>query len=151
MHIRPYADADWERLCEIHDAARKHELAASGLTEAFLTLEQTAESEGLFEAVILVAEEGSGIKGFAAYTTEEVTWLYVDPRYYRQGIGRCLVRAVVKASPRPLSLDVLAGNEAALALYLSEGFAVTRKVSGKLAGNESFPATAYVLSFHGAA
>jgi hypothetical protein len=62
-----------------------------------------------------------------------------------------LVRAAVAASPNPLSLDVLAGNEAALSLYISEGFSVTRQVSGKLAGNERFPATAYVLSFKGAA
>jgi hypothetical protein len=57
---------------------------------------------------------------------------------------------VVKASPNPLSLDVLVGNEAALSLYLSEGFRVVKQVSGKLAGNESFPATANVLSYDGA-
>jgi ribosomal protein S18 acetylase RimI-like enzyme len=151
MHIRPYAAEDWSRLCEIHDTARKHELEASGLSDAFLTLEQAAESEGLFEGVILVAQDAAEIKGFAAYTDEELTWLYVDPRYFRQGVGRCLVRAVVSASPNPLSLDVLIGNEAALSLYLSEGFTVVRQVSGKLAGNESFPATACVLSRHCAA
>jgi ribosomal protein S18 acetylase RimI-like enzyme len=148
MHIRPYAPDDWKRLCEIHDAARKYELNASGLIAAFLTLAQTAESEGLFDAEIFVAEEGDEVRGFAAHSDDELTWLYVDPRYYRQGVGRCLVRAVVKASPNPLSLDVLVGNEAALSLYLSEGFSVVRQVSGKLAGNESFSATAYVLSFN---
>ena len=149
MRIRLYSPADWKRLCEIHDAARKHELEASGLVEAFLTLEQSAKSEGLFEAEILVAEDGNAVKGFAAYTEEELTWLYVDPRYYRQGIGRHLVRAVVKASPNPLSLDVLVGNEAALSLYLSEGFSVIKQVSGKLAGNVKFPASAHVLRFNG--
>ncbi len=151
MHIRPYAPDDWQRICAIHDAARKYELNASGLIAAFLTLGQTAESEGLFEAEIFVAEEGNEVRGFAAHSDDELTWLYVDPRYYRQGIGRCLVRAMVKASPTPLSLDVLVGNEAALSLYLSEGFAVTRQVSGKLAGNERFAAAAYVLSYNGAA
>jgi ribosomal protein S18 acetylase RimI-like enzyme len=150
MHIRSYSPGDWKRLCEIHDAARKYELKASGLIAAFLTLEQTAECEGLFEAEILVAEEIDEVRGFAAYTREELTWLYVDPRYYRQGIGRRLVRAVLNASPNPLSLEVLVGNEAALSLYRSEGFNVIEQVSGKLAGNESFPATAYVLSFKGA-
>lgn len=150
MHIRPYAAADWQSLCEIHDAARKHELQASGLLEAFLTLEQTAESEGLFEATILVAQDGDVVKGFAAYTEEELTWLYVDPCHYRQGIGRHLVRAVVKASPNALTLDVLVGNEAALSLYLSEGFCVIKQLSGKLAGNERFPATAHILRFNDA-
>jgi ribosomal protein S18 acetylase RimI-like enzyme len=151
MHIRPYTPDDWTRISEIHDAARKHELNASGLIAAFLTLEQTAESEGLFDAKILVAEESNEVRGFAAHSDDELTWLYVDPRYYRQGIGRCLVRAMVNASPNPLSLDVLVGNEAALSLYLSEGFSVTRQVSGKLAGNERFAAAAYVLSYSGAA
>jgi ribosomal protein S18 acetylase RimI-like enzyme len=150
MHIRPYSPSDWQRLCEIHDEARKYELKASGLIEAFLTLEQTAESEGLFEAEILVVEESDEVRGFAAYTEEELTWLYVDPRHYRRGIGRCLVRAVVKASPNPLSLEVLVGNDAALSLYRSEGFSVIEQVSGKLAGNESFPAAAYVLRFNDA-
>jgi ribosomal protein S18 acetylase RimI-like enzyme len=150
MHIRLYSPADWERLCEIHDAARMQELQASGLMEAFLSLEQAAEGEGLFEAQILVAEEDDQVLGFAAYTEEELTWLYVDPHCHRQGIGRRLVRAVVTASPNPLSLDVLVGNEAALSLYLSEGFRVVKQVSGKLAGNESFPATANVLSYDGA-
>jgi ribosomal protein S18 acetylase RimI-like enzyme len=151
MHIRSYSPADWNRLCEIHDAARKHELEVSGLMEAFLSLEQTAESEGLFEAEILVAEERGEVQGFAAYTKDELTWLYVDPRCYRRGIGRHLVRAVIKASPNPLSLDVLVGNEAALSLYRSEGFSIIKQVSGRLAGNESFPAAAYVLRFNGTA
>ena len=43
MNLRPYLPEDWDRLCLIHDAARMHELRASGLVEAFLTLEQTAE------------------------------------------------------------------------------------------------------------
>lgn len=37
------------------------------------------------------------------------------------------------------------GNEAALALYLSEGFKVVRRVDGKLTGNEAFAAAGYVM------
>jgi len=50
MNLRPHKASDWERLCIIHDAARLNELLASGLMQAFLTLEQTALNEGLFEA-----------------------------------------------------------------------------------------------------
>lgn len=150
MHIRPYLAADWARLCEIHDASRPHELAASGLLDAFLTLAQTAEGEGLFDGPVLVAEEEGRVQGFVAYNEDELSWLYVDPSCHRRGIGRALVRAVVQASPHPLSLEVLVGNDAALALYLSEGFTVVRTASGRLAGNERFPATACVLAFNGA-
>ena len=145
MLIRPYQAADWRQLCSVHDAARVFELAASGLSEAFLTLEQTGEAEGLFDATLLVAEVDGEVAGFAGFTDEEITWMYVDPARYRQGIGRALLDAVLRESGRPLSLDVLAGNSAALALYQSAGFKIVETISGKLAGNEQFAATAHVL------
>jgi ribosomal protein S18 acetylase RimI-like enzyme len=145
MPIRPYAPTDWPRLCEIHDAARLQELAASGLLDAFLTLQQTAENEGLFDGQVLVAEEAQVVQGFIGFTDDELTWLYVDPKHQRRGVARQLVRAALKAASVPLVLDVLVGNDAALQFYLSEGFEVIDRLSGKLAGNESFAATADVL------
>lgn len=145
MHIRQYHHTDWPRLCEIHDAARKFELESSGLGDAFLTLEQTGDAEGLFDATLFVAVQDGVVAGFAGYTDDEVTWLYVDPPRYRSGVGRALLKAVVKAAPKPLALDVLVGNDVALALYQSEGFRIVDTVSGKLAGNERFAATAHVL------
>ncbi len=145
MRIRPYQSADWQAICQVHDAARKFELEASGLADAFLTLEQTGEEEGLFDATLLVAEVDGVVAGFAGYTEDEVTWLYVDPARFRQGIGRALIDAVLGEAGRPLSLDVLTGNTAALALYQSAGFRVVETISGKLAGNEQFAASAHVL------
>ncbi|KQZ40057.1 hypothetical protein [Duganella sp. Root1480D1] len=55
--------------------------------------------------------------------------------------------AVLRAAGKPLSLDVLVGNTAALSLYQSAGFEIIDTVSGKLAGNEQFAATAHVLHF----
>jgi ribosomal protein S18 acetylase RimI-like enzyme len=145
MNLRPYSPGDWERLCAIHDAARVHELQASGLADAFLSLEQTAENEGLFDGEVVVAEIEGEVCGFAAYCEGELTWLYVEPARYKQGIGRQLLRHAIKASAGNLSTEVLVGNEPALALYLSEGFTVERRVDGKLAGNEAFAASGFVL------
>jgi len=145
MHIRPYRASDWTSICAVHDAARKFELEASGLADAFLTLEETGAAEGLFEATLLVAEIDGKAVGFAGFTDDEVTWLYVAPARYRQGIGRALLEAVLREAGGPLSLDVLAGNTAALALYQSAGFRIVDTISGKLAGNEQFAATAHVL------
>jgi ribosomal protein S18 acetylase RimI-like enzyme len=145
MHIRPYLASDWQRICAVHDAARKFELEASGLADAFLTLEETGEAEGLFDATLLVAVVDGEVAGFAGFTEDEVTWLYVDPARYRQGIGRALLESVLREAGRPLSLDVLVGNTAALALYQSAGFKIVDTISGKLAGNEQFAATAHVL------
>lgn len=145
MHIRPYQTTDWQAVCRVHDAARVYELEASGLAEAFLPLEETGAQEGLFDATLLVAEIDGAVAGFAGYTDEELTWLYVDPVRFRQGIGRALVMAVLRDAGKPLALDVLTGNAAALALYLSAGFTIIDTISGKLAGNEQFAASAHVL------
>jgi ribosomal protein S18 acetylase RimI-like enzyme len=146
VYIRPYISSDWVRLCEIHDAARVFELSGAGLLDAFLTLEQTGAAEGLFDATLLVAEVEGRVEGFVGYTEDELTWLYVNPQLFRRGIATALVRAALETAAGPLSLDVLVGNEAALALYLKEGFRVVKTASGKLAGNEKFPATAHVLT-----
>ncbi|MBB5018051.1 ribosomal protein S18 acetylase RimI-like enzyme [Chitinivorax tropicus] len=146
MQIRPYHPADWPALCEVHDPARMLELAASGLADAFLPLEQAGPTEGLFDGTVLVAEWQQQVVGFVGFTDDELTWLYVHPSHQRKGIARGLIRAAVAASVGPLALDVLVGNEAALALYLSEGFHHVATISGKLAGNEQFPASAHVLS-----
>lgn len=130
MKIRGYVNADWERLCAIHDAARKDELAAAELSAAFLNLEATAESEGLFGGEVLVCEVNDGVNGFVAFAAGELTWLYVDPAAYRQGIGRQLPRAAIDRCRRRMSTEVLVGNERALSLYLSEGFTT---VSGVMA------------------
>lgn len=145
MKIRAYNEDDWPRLCEIHDAARRDELSSSSLSDAFLTLEQTARNEGLFDASVVVAESGGTVKGFAAFLDNELTWLYCHPASYRQGIGRALLRHVIETCRGPLYAEVLVGNEAALRLYLSEGFRVLRKVDGQLAGNESFLTSGYFL------
>ena len=145
MRVRAYSPEDWGSLCRIHDAARVQELEAAGLIAAFLSLEQTAENEGLFDGHVVVAEIQGQVCGFAAYSDGELTWLYVDPARYRQGIGRQLLRHAVEASRGNMSTEVLVGNQAALGLYLSEGFEILRRVDGKLAGNEGFAASGYAL------
>lgn len=145
--IRPYATSDWERLCEIHDAARYDELRLTVGEEAFLSLEQTAESEGLFEGDLFVAEVDGRVRGFVAYTTEELTWLYSDPQIYRQGIGRALLRHALAHTNPGVRTEVLEGNEPALSLYLSEGFEITKRVEGNLEGKEAYQAVGYIMEY----
>jgi GNAT superfamily N-acetyltransferase len=92
MHIRPYTTEDWDRVCQIHDAARRDELAAAGLAAAFLTLEETAGNEGFHEYTVRVAEVEGRLVGFAAYTADELAWLYVEPSSYRKGVGTALIK-----------------------------------------------------------
>ena len=127
MEIRPYTQADWPRIAAVHDAARPMELQ-------------------LFDYTILVALKPE-VVGFVAFTPEELAWLYVDPVCHRQGIGRALARAALaQMGPKPLTVEVLAGNLPALSLYRSLGFSQEKIVHGHMPGNEAFPVTVHCLT-----
>ncbi|MDH6229199.1 GNAT family N-acetyltransferase [Streptomyces chilikensis] len=145
IEVRPYADDDWDAIARIHDAARLDELRHSVGLDAFLTLAQTAEPEGLFDGRLWVAEADGEVAGFVALDDDEVTWLYVDPQRYRQGIGRTLLRHAVAAAGPRVEVTVLDGNPAAEALYAGEGFIVTETRTGPLVGNEAFTATGHIM------
>lgn len=145
IKIRPYRSADWPRLCEIHDSSRLDELDLTVGADAFLTLEQTAENEGLFDGQLMVAEVDDIVQGFIAYSDKEITWLYVAPALYRRGVGRALVRQAISDSASTMDVEMLEGNAPALELYRSEGFEVVKRIEGSLEGNEGFAATGLVL------
>ncbi|NER78258.1 MAG: GNAT family N-acetyltransferase [Leptolyngbya sp. SIO1D8] len=145
INIRPYEPVDWPRLCEIHDASRLDELGLTVGTDALLTLEQTAKNEDLFEGKLFVAEVDNVVQGFVAYSDEELAWLYVDPKFYRKGVGRALLRHAVANSAPTIEIELLEGNAPALGLYLSEGFKVVERIEGRLEGNEEFAAIGLVL------
>jgi ribosomal protein S18 acetylase RimI-like enzyme len=145
LAIRPYKSEDWRAIAEIHDAARLIELRLTVGEEAFLSLAETAENEGLFSGEVWVATNDERVVGFVAVRVDEITWLYVDPAQHRQGIGRALlVHAVDRCGPTART-ETLVGNDPALALYRSEGFEVVETRSGRLTGNERFAATGHVL------
>ena len=146
MRIREYRPTDWERIADIHDRARKAELALAGLEEAFLPLEIAAEREALFEYPgLFVAEEAGTVVGFTACTEEELAWLYVDPDLFRRGIGRALTEFVLERYPSVCSIEALVGNEPARRLYESAGFSLTGIGHGWMPGNESFRVSVYIL------
>ena len=150
LMIRPYQPQDWPRLAAINDAARLLELRLAGLEDAFLPLEVAAEREDLFGYTLRGAEWAGQAAAFAAYTEDELAWLYVDPAYMRRGIGSRLVRYVqANTAARPLTIEVLAGNAPALALYRAMDFQPVDARTGAMPGNEAFRVTVHVLVFNG--
>lgn len=146
MIIREYIETDWPYLCEIHDLARIDELTGSVDLAAFLTLEQTYESEGLFAGEVWVACIEEVPVGFVAFANNELTWLYVHPNQYKKGIARALLQKAIEQCDSNISTEVLSGNKSALRLYLSEGFKIKSVKKGKLTGNEAFDAEGVLLS-----
>ncbi len=140
IEIRDYRDDDWSALCEVHDLARVLELEASGLLLAFLTLVETAEPEGLFSGIVRVATDDDRQVGFVAVESSEVTWLYVDPRVHRRGVGRALLDDALGRIDGSAEINVLAENAAAIGLYRRAGFEIAETRPGRLIGNEEFPA-----------
>ncbi|WP_066720634.1 GNAT family N-acetyltransferase [Clostridium sp. Marseille-P299] len=144
--IREYQAKDWKRLREIHDKARAIELHLAELNDAFIPLAEAAFREGLFEYTICVATINDKIYGFAAYSEDELAWLYVDPAHSRRGIGKSLIEYVItQITRRPINVEVLAGNEPALNLYKSMGFETVEVCSGVMPGNESFHVTVHCM------
>ena len=146
MKIVPYIPEYWPGIEEVHDAARKQELALAGLDDAFLPLAVAAEREGLFDYSLYVALEESRVLGFVAYTQEGLAWLYVHPDVQRRGVGRALARfALDHMGGEEKDVEVLFGNEPARNLYWSLGFTNERIVRGKMPGNEGFAVTVWVM------
>jgi len=145
IEIRPYTVDDWIRVCQIHDAARRDELAAAGLAAAYLTLDQTAENEGFHDYAIRVAVIGDRVIGFVAFTDEELAWLYVDPDAYGKGVGTALIRVALSETKASMTAEVLDGNAAAIAVYRKAGFEVVGNEQGFMPGNESFRVSVTVL------
>ncbi len=97
MQIRKYQESDFSTLCEIHDPARKQELAAANLTAAFIPFKIASQKEGLFDDYqVYVAQKDKTTVGFVAFNDEELGWLYVKPEYQHQGIGSQLIDFAIK-------------------------------------------------------
>ena len=145
IEIRRYEATDWNAIARIHDLARLEELRRSVGVEAFLSLEETAETEGLFAGEVWVALSEGAVAGFGALEADEVTWLYVDPERARSGIGRSLLRHLIERGGDRIEASVLAGNDPAILLYQSEGFVIEGTKTGRLVGNEAFEATGHIM------
>lgn len=146
MLIRKYQEQDFASLCSIHDAARMQELQAANLAEAFLPLKIAAEREDLFSYQFFIAEKTGKVRGFIAFTEDEIAWLYVDPDFQKQGIASELIRHALKEMPADkIYLEVLKGNKNAKRLYEQFGFKTIQEESGKMPGNEAFAVTVWLM------
>ncbi|CDC69254.1 acetyltransferase [Staphylococcus sp. CAG:324] len=145
IQIRPYQETDFERLAQIHDCARKNELALADLSAAFIPLSIAAVKEDLFSYDVYVAEYNDVVNGFIAFSKEEIAWLYVDINNTRKGIGKSLLSFALDKVKSNVSIEVLKGNLPAIFLYSSMGFKITETLSGKMPGNEHFLVTVHIM------
>jgi len=152
VRVRVFEVGDWPRLCVIHDRARRLELRACGANAGFqpLTYSYASGHGGLFEAVLLVVERDGVVVAFVSAGNGRIAWLYVDPDYHGQGIGRELVRLALRLWPGPVELEILVGNSVAERLYASEGFSVVNKYNGTIGLAPEVPVEVLVMRYGGA-
>lgn len=147
MNIRNYVSTDWPYICSIFDRAKPDEMLGSCDLQAIVPLQQDTQLLEQFNCSdILVAELDEKILGFAGYCRELITWLFVDPEHYRQGIGSRLLEAVLAEISGNACLYVARYNESAKSLYLRKGFRIEREYTGKYNGYE---AEAIFMILHG--
>ena len=101
LESREYHEVDFDRLCQIHDQARKRELEAANLSEAFKSLKIAAYEEDLFSYNIYVGQKDKKVIGFVAFSDDELAWLYVDPSFQKQGVGSKLIEFSLNKMKRP--------------------------------------------------
>jgi ribosomal protein S18 acetylase RimI-like enzyme len=133
LSIREYVhQLDWNNICIIHDNARIIELDGSVSEKAFIPLADCYKEEELFDSTIFVGEFNNITIGFVAFDKNEITWLYVDPLYFRNGFGRKLLEFALKNAKKPARVTVLNNNVRAIRLYKSHGFKVVEEKKGKI-------------------
>jgi len=143
LSIRHYIESDWAQVSKIHDLARPIELQGSCDPDAFVPLADDKDDLAQFNhCQKLVVTNKNVIAGFIGIEGDEVGWLYVDPKFSRQGIGRLLLREAIHRMGTTIFVHVLSGNTAALNLYLSEGFLVTDTFTSQ---NNGYPCTVQKL------
>ena len=96
LSIREYVhQLDWDNICKIHDNARLIELEGSVTKKAFVPLINCYKDEELFKSTIFIGEVENKTIGFVAFDKHEITWLYVDPKFFGNGYGRRLLDFVI--------------------------------------------------------
>jgi len=131
---RDYQESDWTAICRIHDRARPDELKGSCDPRAFIPIEQDPEVEDLKRSQKFVACNGDQVVGFSAIDEKYVSFLYIDPDFYSQGIGRKLLQMGIEAAGEGAWTIVLDKNYPAIGLYESEGFKEVRRFESDNAG-----------------
>ena len=133
LSIREYVhQLDWDNICKIHDSARLIELEGSVTKKAFVPLKNCYKDEELFKSTIFIGEVENKTIGFVAFDKHEITWLYVDPKFFGNGYGRRLLDFVMNKALKPTKVTVLNNNFRAISLYKSNGFKIISKSKGKI-------------------
>ncbi|QHV98213.1 GNAT family N-acetyltransferase [Spirosoma endbachense] len=123
---------DW-RICGMHTdyLADLRQLYLNSRTQTFTWLDaSTAKLDDFDKAtqdeVVLVAISDERPIGFVSWWPPDnfIHNLYVDPHFFRQGIGRALLAGCLEKLERPATLKCLQQNTNAISFYQTQGWVI---------------------------
>lgn len=103
---------------------------------AFVPILKDPQVEDLKNSQKFVATINGQLTGFVGVNQKCLGWLYIDPGYYRRGIGKLLLEKGLEIIGDGAYTIVLDGNQGAVQLYLNAGFKEVRRFSSE---NEGYP------------
>ena len=106
-----------------------------------------AEDEGTIRGYAYLRWNDRETKSFVGGNEAGLKEIYVEPDYWREGIGTALLergRSLLPDDVTALKLEMLSGNEAARKFYEKHGFERTGTSEFEI-GNRSYPTDIYTL------
>ena len=79
---------------------------------------------------VLVVELDGVVVGYASFTGNEISNMYVLPGYQGRGIGSALLAAVLRSMPSEVELWVFESNVGATRFYGRNGFSTVARTNG---------------------
>jgi ribosomal protein S18 acetylase RimI-like enzyme len=132
MKIRAYEQKDWNSILDIFSKAKPDEFRGAVEKEDIIPLEKDEDILNLFHnSNLYVAEQDSRIIGFAGFNKYLITFLFIDPAYYRQRVATILLEYILSLIGNKAWLLVLKTNLGAIKLYNGFGFTVVEEFVGK--------------------
>ncbi|RIK29290.1 MAG: histone acetyltransferase [Anaerolineae bacterium] len=122
--IRAYRPDDFDAVTILWRVAREKSLPDFQRRKGYFFFEDRAyfQNKVLQSNTVWVAEKGTRVAAFMAMENEFIDQLYVDPDFWRQGIGERLLAHARKLSPAHVWLYTLQINVNARAFYEKNGF-----------------------------
>ena len=135
MIIRRYESKDWGAICDIFNRAKPDELRGSIEPNAIVPLHKDEMLLKSFnDSILYVAEVKEKVIGYIGYSEALISFLFVDPNYYKTGIGTKLLEIVLPEVGEKAWLRVAKININAQELYRKFGFKVVEEFIGKYNG-----------------
>lgn len=129
--IREYEDSDFADIERIYNLSKADEFTKEKFDVIVTPL---SDDEGMLELLnsskVYIYEAGR-IAGFIGVKKNYISWLFVDPSYRGQGIGKELMSHVLSTLSGDVSLNVARSNSVAKGLYENLGFKVVKEFTSK--------------------